>query len=260
MYTQACQTTLSYTDAAPLLWELTHTYPSLHVQTIGSSAARNTLYTLSLGRRDAPTVFYCATDDTTAALLFQFVLECCTLTTPGQGLGKRTSAPSGIEARISQTLPFEIPTQRKPYRIDLPTLLRHRCITVCPYPCPDATDENWLCNVLGAFLPDYFRSPTTPEKYPEALALMQYLTYTEPALLCVLSHQEVPQLSPVTPHPIDRLLTRMLACSTTEAVDTNTALSAWYTHETGHHAYTIATPASYSALREFFYAAPLLFW
>ncbi len=250
----------SYDEATELLWSLGD---HCAVQTIGSSAAGKSIYALSVGGTSAPcpAVVYCGTDLFSATLLLQFAFA--------------------LPELLSQNATL--------HRIHLPTLLAHRRLCLCPFLCPDNHPDGSsdvqpggssdappdameddpavsLTNGLGVFLPDCFTaSPIpVPEKAPEVLALRQYLSYTEPALLCVLQKGTAARLYPARPKaPTDHLLSRTLHAEvgkeSTEDAPAFLSIPFWYGAETGHMAYGVTvTEGCMSHMPAFFCTAPLL--
>lgn len=234
----------SYAEAVELLWSLSD---HCAVQTIGSSATGKSIYALSVGGTSAPcpAVVYCGTDLFSATLLLQFAFA--------------------LPELLSQNATL--------HRIHLPTLLAHRRLCLCPFLCsddhPDAMEEDpaaSLTNGLGVFLPDCFTaSPIpVPEKAPEVLALRQYLSYTEPAMLCVLQKGTTARLYPARPKaPTDHLLSRTLHAEvgkeSTEDAPAFLSIPFWYGAETGHMAYGVTvTEECMSHMSAFFCTAPLL--
>lgn len=220
----------TYEEATELLWSLHDTFS---IQTIGTSATGKSLYSLSIGEASAPAVVYCGTDLATATLLMRFALSLPTL--------------------LSKNTMF--------HRIHLPTLLAHRRLCFCPFLCPDGLGtEEPLTNGFGANLPDYFGdAPPIPEMVPEVNAIKQYLTYTEPAMLCVLQHGTTTRLYPTVPNvTTDHLLSRLLtACPTADDPPAFVSIPRWYTAETGHLSYGI-TVSPQTDLSAFLVTAPLL--
>lgn len=228
----------SYEEAAELLWSLGDPYT---VQVIGSSAGGKSIYALSVGAIHAPAIVYAGADLSTAALLLHFAFS----------------------------LPSYLAKNATLHRIHLPTLLRHRRLCICPFLCPDT--QTPLTNSLGVFLPDCFplaslsgQEPIPVEKAPEASALRQFLTYTEPALFCLLRHCPTAvgaELHPTISHtPVDHLLSRLLSGRVESSAATPAFLSIprWYTRETGHLAYGVTLSPEPPTLQPFLLTAPLL--
>lgn len=235
-YRQPC----SYDEAVELLWSLSDHYA---LQTIGSSATGKSIYALSVGGTSAPcpAVVYCGTDLFSATLLLQFAFA----------------------------LPELLSKNATLHRIRLPTLFAHRRLCLCPFLCPDAIGEDpaaTLTNGLGVFLPDCFTdSPLpVPEKAPEHAALRQYLSYTEPAMLCVLQKGTAARLYPARPKaPTDHLLSRTLHAEVGKETQTGApaflSIPFWYGAETGHPAYGVTVTEDCKAhMPVFLCTAPLL--
>ncbi len=224
----------SYEEATELLWSLGDPYT---IQILGASTNGKSIYAISIGARHAPAIVYAGADLPTAALLLHFAFS----------------------------LPSLLARNATLHRIHLPTLLQHRRLYICPFLCPDGSAP--LTNGLGVFLPDCFTKSgiPVPEKAPEASALRQFLTYTEPALFCVFRQSEPaavgPRLYPTTTHvPVDHLLSRLLSGSAESATAGPAFLSIprWYAQETGHLAYGVTLPPELPTLQPFLVTAPLL--
>lgn len=221
----------TYEEATELLWSLQDAFS---VQSIGTSATGKSLYALSIGEPGSPTVVYCGTDPVTATGLLRFAFSLPTL------LSKNTML----------------------HRIHLLTLLAHRHLCFCPFLCPDGLGtEEPLTNGFGANLPDCFGDApiSVPEKVPEVTAIKQYLTYTEPAMLCVFQKGATTELYPTTPRtPTDHLLSRLLsAVPSPQDTPAFVSIPRWYTAETGHLSYGI-TVSPHTDLSAFLVTAPLL--
>ena len=242
---------LAYEEYRTFLWQLSDTFPAMHIQTIGTSAAGRSLYAVSAGEEgDLPTVVYAGADWLSAAVLFRFLTEYGTLLAENGRL----------------------------YRVHLPYLFAHRRICVCPVLCPDAMEPaegEGMVNRAGADIAAYFAPDCwdAPEKCPEASALRQYLLYGEPSLFCLLHAGDTEGVSiPPQPAPragtVGRLLSRMLTePALPAACDPVLSIPAWYAGESGHPAYGISLGSDkeedsfyrgYAAVRELLFSAPLL--
>lgn len=242
---------LSYEEYRTFLWQLSDSFPAMHLQTIGTSAAGRSLYAVSVGEEgELSSVVYAGTDWLSTAVLLRFLAEYSTLLSENGRL----------------------------YRVHLPYLFAHRRICVCPVLCPDAMEPAvgaGMVNGAGADIAACFTPACreTPEKCPEAVSLRQYLLYGEPSLFCLLHCGTAEGLS-IPPQPssragtVGRLLSRMLTEPMLPAAcDPVLSIPAWYAGESGHLAYGISLGAGqgedgfyrgYAAIRELLFSAPLL--
>lgn len=247
---------LAYEDYRAFLWQLSDTFPAMHLQTIGTSAAGRSLYAVSAGEEgDLPTVVYAGSDWLSTAVLLRFLTEYGTLLSENGRL----------------------------YRVHLPYLFAHRRICVCPVLCPDAMEPaagEGMVNCAGADISAYFApddrntvSREIPERCPEATALKQYLLFGEPSLFCLLHCGDseglsIPSQSASRAGTVGRLLSRMLTTPALHAAcDPVLSIPAWYAGESGHLAYGISLGSGkeedsfyrgYAAVRELLFSAPLL--
>ncbi len=248
--TKALERPMTPTSYRDWLWSLAEAEDCLHPETVGSTASGHTIYAISIG--EGPAVVYVGGlyrgDWLSTATLLGFLAEYSRLWRGGEYL----------------------------YRIHLPQLFTHRRICVIPAVNIEGLGEvpsDSCTNGLGADIADYFAQPLdngiAPERTPEATALMQYLRYQEPAMLCTVRGNGSGGITvPIQPSPragtTGRLLAGMVHLPVAEGED---KVASWYGGESGQPSYGIslgltagedAYHQAYATIRELLYSAPLL--